>query len=157
MSAAFEPLLEEAVDIAAPPSAVWRLVSDVTRMSEWSPQVVSTRLRSGFDRVDVGARFTNKNREGDLEWITRAEVVRFTPETEIAFRIEENHAVWSIALEPTPAGGTRLVQRRETPDGISDLSLEFTEAALGGQEAFTTILRDGMRQTLERIKDEAEA
>lgn len=117
---AYEPLLEDSVDIAAPPAAVWPLVSDLTRMPEWSPQVRSTRLRSGFDEVGLGAQFTNQNAQGELVWVTHAEVVGYDAE-EIAFRIEENYVVWAFSLEST-ADGTRLTQRRETPDGISDLS-----------------------------------
>ncbi|TXL62178.1 SRPBCC family protein [Aeromicrobium terrae] len=153
--AEYEAVLEQSIDVAAPPAAVWELVRDVTRMSEWSPQVVSTRLRSGFDEVAQGAEFTNKNQQGEMEWVTHGEVVRFEPERELAFRIQENWVVWSFRLDPTDAG-TRLTQRRDTPDGISDLSLELTDGFLGGQEAFTQSLRDGMRQTLERIRDAAE-
>lgn len=151
----YEPLLEDSVDIAAPPAAVWPLVSDLTRMPEWSPQVQSTRLRSGYEEVGLGAQFTNKNAQGELVWVTHAEVVRFDVEKEIAFRIEENYVIWSFSLEAT-ADGTRLTQRRETPDGISDLSSELTDGFMGGQEKFTEMLRAGMRQTLERIKAAAE-
>jgi uncharacterized protein YndB with AHSA1/START domain len=153
--AEYETALEQSIDIDASPAEVWDLVHDVTRMPEWSPQVVSTRLRSGFDAVAPGAEFTNLNRQGEMEWKTHGEVVRFEPERELAFRIQENWVVWSFRLEPTD-GGTRLTQRRDTPDGISDLSLELTDGFLGGQEAFTRTLRDGMRQTLERIRDAAE-
>ncbi|WP_462288085.1 SRPBCC family protein [Nostocoides sp.] len=45
----FEPLLREEIVVNAPPPRVWELVSDVRRMGEWSPQVVSTRLRDGFE------------------------------------------------------------------------------------------------------------
>ena len=64
--------------------------------------------------------------------------------------------VWTFLLEPA-AGGTVLTQRRETPEGISDLSLEWTDAFMGGQAAFTETMRAGMRQTLEQIKAAAEA
>ena len=50
-----------------------------------------------------------------------------------------------------------MTQRREAPDGISDISLRLTKVALGGQERFTGELRDGMRQTLARMKADAEA
>lgn len=153
--AEYEAVLEQSIDIDAPPAHVWDLVHDVTRMPEWSPQVVSTRLRSGFDAVAVGAEFTNLNKQGEMEWVTHGEVVRLEPERELAFRIQENWAVWSFRLEPIDDGGTRLTQRRDTPDGISDLSLELTDGFLGGQEAFTETLRAGMRQTLERIRDAA--
>jgi hypothetical protein len=64
-------------------------------------------------------------------------VVRCEPHTDFAFRIRENWTIWSFALEPTAAGGTRLTQRRETPKGISGLSLRLTKVALGGVPKFT--------------------
>ena len=156
MTTTYERLLEDSIEIDAPPDRVWALVGDVCRMAQWSPQVTSTRLRTGYDEVALGAEFTNRNRQGELEWITHGRVVELEPGRRIAFRIEENWVVWSFTLEPA-GGGTRLVQRREAPDGISELSLELTDGFLGGQEAFTATLRAGMRQTLEAIRAAAEA
>jgi uncharacterized protein YndB with AHSA1/START domain len=152
----YERVLEDTIAIDAPPARVWELVGDVRRMSEWSPQVDSVRLREGFDHVDLGAEFTNLNHEGDMTWKTHGEVVRWEPGHAIAFRITENWVVWSFHIEPLADLRTRLTQRRDTPDGISDFSLRATESYLGGQEAFTAILRAGMRLTLERIKAAAE-
>ena len=104
----------------------------------------------------MGAEFTNLNHEGELEWTTHAEIIRYDAEQAIAFRVAENWVVWSFLLEPAD-DGTVLTQRRETPDGLSDLSLEWTDAFMGGQAAFTETMRAGMRQTLERIKAAAEA
>lgn len=150
------PPLETAIEIAAPPERVWDLIADVRRMSEWSPQVDSTRLRSGFDEVGLGTRFTNRNSLGELVWTTHAEVVRFAPAAELAFRVEENWVVWSFSLEPSGAG-TRVTQRRRAPDGISQLSYDLTEGFMGGQEAFTESLRAGMASTLAALKQAAEA
>lgn len=147
--------LEDSIGIDAPPAAVWALVSDVRRMAEWSPQVTSTRIKDDAEPGE-GVAFTNRNQHGELEWTTHARIVRFAPEEEIAFRVEENWAVWSFHLAPD-GPGTRLTQRRATPDGISELSRELTEGFLGGLETFTASLRDGMRQTLTGIKATAEA
>lgn len=157
MSQTYEPLIEASIEVAAPPSAVWALVSDLTRMPEWSPQVDSTRWRGDAVGPAVGAQFTNRNSHGELVWKTTGEVVRLEPGREVAFRIAENWVVWSFQLEPTADGGTRLTQRREAPDGLSDLSVELTDGFMGGQAAFTAQLRDGMRQTLEGIRASAEA
>lgn len=148
------PEIETSIEIDAPAERVWAMVSDLGRMPEWSPQVVSTRIK-GDGEVALGTRFTNLNEQGEMRWVTHAEVVRFDPGRELAFRIEENWAVWSFALEPAPTA-TRVCQRRSAPDGISDLSRDLTAGFLGGQEAFTGILRDGMTETLERMKAEAE-
>ena len=156
MPTAYEKVLEDRINIAAPPAVVWQLVGDVRRMADWSPQVDSVRMRDGFTRTELGAEFTNHNHQGDLEWRTHGVVVGFEPEAVVAFRIKENWAVWSFELEPLVMQGTRLIQRRETPDGISDYSLQVTDTYLGGQDAFTAVLLAGMRQTLEHIKEAAE-
>lgn len=151
MTTGHEPLLEESIDIAAPPAQVWSVVHDVRRMSEFSPQVDSTRLRADAPEVALGVEFTNLNSQGELQWKTHGTIVRLEPEHEVAFRIEENWAIWSFRLQPTPLG-TKLIQRRETPDGLSPVSLQSVENFLGGQVAFSAATRDGMRQTLAAIK-----
>ena len=147
--------LETTIDIDASPAQVWALVTDVKRMAEWSPQVVRCTIKG--DGVQQGTRFSNLNRQGLLFWPTKGKVVRFDPHRDFAFRIAENRTIWSFELAPLPGGGTRVTQRRELPDGISNLSLSLTKVALGGVDKFTDRLRAGMRQTLDRIKVEAEA
>lgn len=148
--------LEDQIDIAASPERVWELIHDVTRMPQWSPQVTSVRLRDGFDEITLGAKFSNRNHHGDLEWTTHGEIVRFRAGEELAFRIEENWVIWSFMLTPWGTG-TRLSQRRQAPEGISPLSVELTDGFMGGQEVFTSSMRAGMRETLEAIKAAAES
>src|SRR5690349_5016288 len=118
--------LEATIEVAAPSAKVWSLVTDVKRMAAFSPQVVKTVVRGGGP-VAEGTKFFNINRRGLLFWPTQAMVVRYEPHTDFAFRIKENYTIWSFALEPTTDGGTRVTQRRETPKGISDLSLSLTK------------------------------
>jgi uncharacterized protein YndB with AHSA1/START domain len=150
-----QPVLEESIDIAAAPEAVWTMVSDVRRMAEWSPQVESTQLRNGADQVVQGVEFTNLNNNGTFQWKTHGTVVRLDRGREIAFRIQENWAIWSLRVEPAP-GGTKLTQRRESPDGSPDGTVKVIDTHLGGQDVFTESMRDGMRQTLQAIKAAAE-
>lgn len=149
-----QPVLEESIDIAATPDTVWTLVSDACRMAEWSPQVESTRLK-GAEQVATGVEFTNLNSNGSFQWTTHGTVVRLDSGREIAFRIKENWAVWSLRLEPT-ASGTKLTQRRENPEGSPAATAQVIDAYLGGQDVFTASMRDGMRQTLRAIKAAAE-
>lgn len=156
----YEKLLEDSIEINAPADKVWSLVTDIPKMSKWSPQVVKSTVKGGI--VKEGATFSNLNKQGFKRWPTGGKVVRFTPPTDatpgdFAFRIRENRTIWSYQLEPTADGGTKVTERRETPDGIAGLSLGLTKVVLGGQEKFTAELKRGMRQTLERIKAEAEA
>ncbi|WP_249423853.1 SRPBCC family protein [Nocardioides coralli] len=148
-----ETELEQSIHIAATPERVWSLVTDLSRMARWSPQVVHSFVRGP---VQLGTRAINLNRRGLLFWPTRSKVVVFEPHREFAFRVKDNATIWAFVLEPTD-GGTRLVQQRRTPDGVTDISLRLQDAVLGGVDRFTAELQDGMRQTLARIKADAEA
>ena len=148
--------LEATLEIDAPPAEVWALVSDLRNMPRWSPQCARTFVRGGGP-VELGSRMVNVNRRGLLVWPTQSKVVRFVPEQEIAFRVKENWTVWSYTLEPTATGGTLVTARREAPNGVSDVSVRLTKAVLGGVEAFSDELVEGMRQTLARIKADAES
>lgn len=149
------PLLEASIEIEAAAEKVWALVSDIERMSSWSPQVVRSTVNG--DEVGLGTTFANDNQHDDVVWPTNARVVRFDAPHHFAFKVKENRLVWSFELEQLPSGGTRVTQRRECPDQITDLSIGYTEAYLGGVEAFTERQRDGMRETLRRLKADAEA
>lgn len=144
------------IEIAASPAQVWRLVSDLRNMAQWSPQTSKSILRGGGTATAEGAKFLNINRKGVLVWPTQSKVVRFSKESEIAWRVKENYTVWSLRLEPTEAGGTRLTSTREAPDGISDVSVRLTKVAFGGVPKFTSTLEQDMAETLKRIKATAE-
>ena len=145
--------IEATAEIAAPPAKVWALVSDLRNMARWSPQVVRTFVKTP---IGEGSTMVNINRRKLLVWPTQSKVVRFVPEEEIAFRVKENYTVWSYRLEATESGGTRVTARREAPQGISDLSVGLTKRALGGVDRFNTELQEGLRQTLQRLKVDAE-
>ena len=147
--------IEASIEIAAPPAKVWDLVSDLTNMPRWSPQCRKTIVRGGA--MQEGAKLININRRGLLFWPTQAMVTEFEHERKVAFKIRENWTIWSFTLSPTADGGTRVVQRREAPKGISDISLRLTKTVLGGVEDFTTELERGMNQTLAKIKIDAES
>lgn len=148
------PLLEESITIDATPERVWSLVSDLGRMSRWSPQVVKTIVRGR--PIRLGTKMINLNRRGPLVWPTQSKVVRFEPQQEIAFRVKDNFTIWSLTLTSDGAGGTILTQRREAPDGISPISRTLTDKMLGGVASFQTELGVGMRETLAKIKVDAE-
>lgn len=149
------PLLEEWIEIAAPPERVWDLLADLSAMSRWSPSVQRVEVLGPLPAA-VGTRTRNTNRAGLLTWTTRSEVVRLEPEQELAFRIRDNRAIWSFTLEPCP-GGTRVRHRRETPDGVSTRARRLERTFWGSIGRFESRLRAGMRHTLAGLKAEAEA
>lgn len=145
--------LEASVDIAAPPEAVWRIVSDVRRTGEWSPECRKVLARA---KIGQGSRFVGINRRGPIAWPTNAKVTRFDPPRTLAYRITENGATWTYDLQPTETG-TRLTERRDASEGITGFSAVFTRIFLGGNAGHSDELESGIRQGLARIKTIAEA
>ena len=146
------PLLQAEVDINAPVSRVWGLVSDLSRMPQWSPQC---RMMKLLGPLRPGTRTINLNRRNMLFWPTTATITEVIPERKIAFRIPINTSVWSYELEAT-ATGTRLVETRHAETGVRAVSTAVTKAALGGVDSFESELLAGMNQSLARIKAAAE-
>ena len=61
------------VHIAAPPGLVWDLVSDVTRIGDYSPETFEAEWLDGADRLRAGARFrghVRRNGWGPVYWTT---------------------------------------------------------------------------------------
>lgn len=61
--------------IGVPAATLYELVSDVTRMGEWSPENVGGRWLGNASAPAVGARFRGSNRRGWRRWSTTCEVV----------------------------------------------------------------------------------
>ncbi len=141
--------IQASIEIDAPPAAVWAVVSDLRRMGEWSPQCKKMIIRGG--EVKQGTRTINLNRQGWKWWPTRSYVKVFEPERTLALKIAENGTIWTYALEPTERG-TRLVESRTAPHGVSSLSNTLTKHVLGGTDQFEAGLERGMQETLQRIK-----
>jgi uncharacterized protein YndB with AHSA1/START domain len=71
--------------IAAPPERVYALISDVTRMGEWSPETVKCEWIEGATGPAAGARFKGTNRIGPIRWSTRPTVEVADPGREFTF------------------------------------------------------------------------
>ncbi|WP_433660088.1 SRPBCC family protein [Nocardia sp. CA-128927] len=145
--------LEAVIDISAPPDQVWAVVSDLKRMPEFSPQCVRM-LPLGTPKA--GTWVLNLNTDGKKYWPTTARIVRYEPNQAFAFKINENRSIWSYTLEPTETG-TRLIERRDVPNGTSWFSRKSIDAALGGEAPFEELLVRGMNETLGKIKTVVEA
>jgi uncharacterized protein YndB with AHSA1/START domain len=148
------PLLQTQIDINAPVGKVWALVSDLSRMPQWSPQC---RVMKAFGPVRQGTRTVNLNRRNRFFfWPTTSVVTEVIPEKKIAFRVHINRTIWSYELEPTDTG-TRLVESRHAENGVTAISNLSVNALMGGVPSFERELVDGMNQSLARIKAAAES
>ncbi len=147
------PLLQAQIDINAPVTKVWALVSDLSLMPQWSPQC---RLMKAFGPLRQGARTLNFNRRKFLVWPTTSRITEFLPEKKLAFRVNENGTIWSYELEPTDTG-TRLTETRHAENGVKPVANMTVNALMGGVPSFEQELVDGMNQSLARIKAAAES
>lgn len=149
-----QPLpISASVDVAAPPEAVWRVVSDVTRMPEWSPELRRLFVL-GSRELRVGMQLLGINRRGRVAWPTTSKVVRLEPGRAVAWKTRESGATWTYELEPV-AGGTRLTARRDLPRFT--LGTTLMAPLIGGAGGHDVELANGLRATLERIKATIEA
>jgi hypothetical protein len=92
--------------IAADAHGVYDLISDITRMGEWSPETTSACWVSG-DGPEVGARFRGVNRRGPVRWVTTCTVTAADPGRRFAFDVRWGPwsiSEWSYDIEPTPDG-----------------------------------------------------
>jgi hypothetical protein len=146
--------LAASIDIAAPVASVWRVVADVRRTGEWSPEC--RRVIPIGGRVRRGTWLLGLNRRGNTRWPTLSRVVRFEPEREISWRVDTNRSRWGYTLRETDAG-CELTSTRRTPDGVGAFAGWFTRTFLGGQTSHDEELEAGIRASLERIRSLAEA
>jgi uncharacterized protein YndB with AHSA1/START domain len=147
------PLLQAQIDIDAPVATVWALVSDLSRMPQWSPQC---RVMKALGPLRQGTRTINLNRRNKMFWPTTCVVTEVIPEKKMAFQVNQNGSIWSYELEPTDAG-TRLVESRHAENGVTAFSTLSVNAMFGGVPNFERELVDGMNASLSRIKAAAES
>lgn len=142
------------MDVYAPATRLWELVSDVTNMPRWSPETFRTRWIRGSSRAKPGAWFKGTNRWGWIRWSTRCEVEVAEPGREFTFVTYitgRRRTRWSYVFEPFD-GGTTVTESRTRLSRAFFHTLIETVFMHGHQEAF----ENGMRATLQRIKQAAE-
>jgi uncharacterized protein YndB with AHSA1/START domain len=147
------------VDIAATPERVYELVSDITRMGEWSPECVRCTWAGGATGPVVGARFKAKNRgHRGPAWFNTPEVTVAEPGQEFAFNrsgLGIGSYTWRYALERTDVG-TRVTESFDAERPLGKVMNWVTMKWTGSQDRDDD-LKVGMTTTLARIKAAAES
>jgi len=148
---------EAHVHVSAPPEKLYELVSDVTRMGEWSPETVKCQWVKGATGPAVGARFKGTNKRGFVRWSTTPEVVAAAPGQEFAFvtRGIGPSTRWSYRFDSAADGGTDVTESFEM-EGDMPWFITATDRYLMGIKDRKADLEQAMQQTLERIKKAAE-
>lgn len=154
------------VFVARDPEQLYALVSDVTRMGEWSPVCRSCWWDDGTDgAAAVGAWFTGRNETADRTWETRSQVVVADPGREFAWEVNNGWVRWGFHLEPEDGSeatgkavrGTRLTESWHfLPRGIAGFRERFGQDAEAQIVQRTESAHTGIPETLAAIKKAAE-
>jgi hypothetical protein len=141
----------------AEPLAVWELISDITKMGTYSPEVFEAEWLDGATGPAVGARYrghVKRNEIGPTYW-TECKVTECVPgevfEFAVVFR-DKAMNTWRYEMVPADGGGTDVTESFRLADNL------FSKVwrPLGGFLRENRNRRDMLR-TLERVKAVAEA
>lgn len=141
--------------VAADPETVYDLVADITRISRWSPETVSTRWLDGATAAAPGVRFAGTNVVGRLRWTTKPRIEAAERGVRFAFRVPGAAGpLWSYDFEPRE-GGT-LVTKSMVQRTVSPAVLRWLLRRSGVHDR-AAHLRAGMTTTLHRLAQAAVA
>ena len=138
------------IEIGASPEVVYGILTDLSRISELSPECYKAEWEGDATGPAVGAAFRGYNRNGGNEWDAGCVVVAAEPGQEWAFEVpaqDGRKTVWRYVIEPTGTG-CRVVESFDSPilDG------EYFQKVKRHD-----ILLKNIAQTLDNLKAAAEA
>lgn len=144
--------------INAPPDTVWTLVSDITKMGDYSPEVVEAEWIGDATGPRVGAHYRGHVRRNEnwpvLYWTTCL-VTECVPGEVFEFAVmmgDRPVNTWRYEFRASEGGGTDVTESFD----LGDTLLAKIWKPLGGFTRERRNRRDMLR-TLERVKTVAEA
>jgi uncharacterized protein YndB with AHSA1/START domain len=147
--------VEVSEDIRAPADRVWAMVSDLTRMGEWSPENEGARWLGGAVGPTVGARFRGVNRNGRKRWRTSGRITEAQPGRLLIFRTKAVGlpvAEWRYQFETT-ANGCRVTETTVDQRGRIVKALGKMVSGVADRAEHN---RSTMAETVRRLKVAAE-
>jgi hypothetical protein len=165
-----ERLLEERIRVEAGPTAAYRVISDLQRMGELSPECRGTWKLRG--RGGVGTVFLGLNRRGVRVWFTTCVVTTADEGSEFAFRVSvfglpialwgyRFHALPSAAPASAAHEAAEVTEATEVTEYWQDLRTgrgarlsDLLGVLFAGTDSAQRIEanRTGMQTTLSRLK-----
>ncbi|HEY7007462.1 MAG TPA: SRPBCC family protein [Jatrophihabitantaceae bacterium] len=132
------------VSTTATPAAVWAVLTDVTRVGEWSHESHDGQWLDGAAGPAVGARFRARNRSGRTRWTRTCEVTTSRADVDFGWRTlptrrYRDSTSWRVDLMPSEAG-TRIVQSFDVLQ-LSPIVAALYAAVVPGHRDRTDALR----------------
>jgi len=146
----------ESVVVARSPEDLYDMISDVTRMGEWSPVCTACWWDEGGG-PRPGAWFTGRNELPERTWETRSQVVAADRGREFAFMVRGSWVRWGYTFTPVD-GGTQVTESWEfLPDGIAGFRERYGPDAEAQIANRSDAAHRGIPVTLAALKQAAEA
>ncbi len=147
--------MSESIHVAVTPDELYGLVSDITRMGEWSPICKACWWDEGAGPT-VGAWFTGRNEVPGRTWETRSQVVAAEPGRKFAWEVNDGWVYWGYTFEPD-GEGARLTESWEfLPKGIAGFHERWGDKAEAHIKDRRAAAESGIPATLAAIKKAAE-
>ena len=138
------------IDIAASPDEVWGVLTDLSRISDLSPECYKAEWKDGASSAAPGAEFQGYNQIGDRKWDVGCVVVAAEPGKEWAFKVpadDGRDTVWRYEIEATDSGCT-VTESFDSPILADEQFQKMNRHDL---------LMKNIGRTLENLKQVAEA
>jgi hypothetical protein len=153
----------DSILVAQAADQLYAMVSDVTRMGEWSPVCRACwwdEPEPGTAQVAgpyVGAWFTGRNETPERTWETRSQVVAAIPGREFGWEVNGGWVRWGFTFDAAPGGTLVTESWRFLPAGIAGFHERFGTRANAEIAVRTEAAHRGIPETLAAIKTAAEA
>jgi hypothetical protein len=146
----------DSILVARSAGGLYDMVSDVTRIGEWSPVCKACWWDEG-NSARAGDWSTGSHTTADRTWETRSEVVVAERGREFAFVVGGSYVRWGYTF--TVVGeGTRVTESWEfLPEGIAMFVEKFGADTQTQISIRTEAARDGIPVTLAALKRTAES
>ncbi|MEY2568713.1 MAG: hypothetical protein QOE35_3242 [Actinomycetota bacterium] len=142
--------------IEADPNTLYDMVSDITKMGQWSPETTACRWVGGASGPAVGARFKGANRDRWRRWSTTCTIVAAERGRRFAFdvafaRVPISHWQYEFAAD----GGQATVVTESWIDRRPRWMQRISPYVMGVRDR-DAHNRDGIRATLAALRAAAQ-
>jgi len=151
-----EPTYSKSIFVRRSADDLYDMVSDVTRMGEWSPVCKSCWWDEG-DSAVVGAWFTGPSETPDRTWDTRSQVMVADRGREFAFLVGQAWIRWGYTFAAEEEGTLITESWRFLTAGIERFHQRYGSDAPAQVEDRIRAAHEGIPATLAAIKRSAES
>ncbi len=146
----------DSITISRSADELYDMISDVTRMGEWSP-VCKECWWEESDTPRTGAWFIGRNVTPDRTWETRSQVVAAEPGREFSFVVGGTWTRWGYTFYESEAGTVVTESWEFLPGGIERFEERFGDDAPNQIADRQKSAREGIPETLAALKRVAES